>query len=446
VIAVLPFKNLSAERDSDYFVDGLTGEIIRNLAVIEGLQVRSETSSFFFKDKPRNLRDIGEQLRANLVLEGSVQREGRRLRINAQLVRVAGDVPLWSDRFDRALEDVFAIQDEISRAIVDRLRLTLGRAQRRHQPNIEAHDLYLRARALVDRRGTHSALEAAALFDQVIERDPAFAAAHAGVVDAYAFMSMELRTPTLPDALLPAEALLRMRPAAVKALQLDPLLAEAHAAMGMTFSRECDWSAADRAFLRAIELNPSLTQTYTNYTISTLIPLQRLEDAERHLTAALQNDPLSPAVRREIAHVQIIAGRYDEAIANLRHVLAIDREFPFAELSLAQALTFSGRLAEAWPIWETRKHRPGWHFWMAPAYVLSGRRAEAERMLAMHEHPLRRAVIHAALGDRHRTIEALNFAADITPHRVAILLASPEMALLRGDPGLDGVRKKLKLP
>ena len=193
IIAVLPLQNLSAEPDSDYFVDGLTDEIIRNLAVIKGLEVRSRTSSFAFKDKPRNLRDVGQQLGVNLVVEGSVLRSGSKLRINAQLVQVAGDVPLWSDRFDRELKDVFAIQDEISRAIVNKLRLTLGRGQRRYDTNLEAYELFLKGRAMVARRGTSSAQKAAELFEQVIERDSAFAPAYAGLVDAYAFMSMEVK-------------------------------------------------------------------------------------------------------------------------------------------------------------------------------------------------------------------------------------------------------------
>ena len=127
IIAVLPFENLSTEPGSDDFVDGLTDEIIRNLAVIQGLQVRSRTSSFAFKDKPRDLRDVGEQLGVNLVVDGSVLRSGNKLRINAQLILVAGGVLLWTDRFDRELKDVFAIQDDISRAIVNKLQLTLGR-------------------------------------------------------------------------------------------------------------------------------------------------------------------------------------------------------------------------------------------------------------------------------------------------------------------------------
>lgn len=442
VIAVLPFKNLSAEPDSDYFVDGLTDEIIRNLAVIEGVDVRSQTSSFFFKDKPRNLRDVGEQLRANLVVEGSVQRDGRRLRINAQLVQVAGDVPLWSERFDRPLEDVFAVQDEISRAIVNRLRLTLGRGQRRYQTDVGAYELYLRGRLLIDRRGTESAQQAADLFEQVIARDPAFAPAYAGLANAYAFMSNEIRI----NALSFEEGLLRMRPAAVKAVELDPLLSEAHAAMGMTYSRERHWENAQKSFRRAIELNPSLTQIYTNYSTSTLLPLGKLDEAEQLLTRALEIDPLSLAVRRELALLQIIAGRYDEAVANLQRVLAADPDFTFADLLLARALTFSGRLAEAWPVWETKKEQPGWQFWMAHAYVMSGQRTEVERMTAIHTHPYRLAVLYAALGDNDRAFDALNRAADLLPHRVALLLVYPEMAPLRGDPRFNALRKKLNLP
>jgi TolB-like protein len=173
VIAVLPLENLSAEPDSDYFADGLTDEIIRNLATVDGLEVRSRTSSFAFKNSPRNLRQVGEQLGANLVVEGSVLRSDRRLRINVQMVRVAGDVPIWSERFDRDLEDVFVVQEEISRAIVNKLRLTLGTGQRRYDTNVEAYELYLRARELVGRRGNPSLEQAADLFQQVLAEDPA---------------------------------------------------------------------------------------------------------------------------------------------------------------------------------------------------------------------------------------------------------------------------------
>ena len=152
-IAVLPLENTSHDPANDYFADGLTDELIRNLSIIDGLAVRSRTSSFGLKDKPRNIHDAGRQLQADYILEGSVLRAGQRLRIDVQLVRVRDDFPMWSGRFDRELTDVFAIQDEIALGIVNNLRLKLGGGRRRYETSLEAYDLYLRARALPNQRG-----------------------------------------------------------------------------------------------------------------------------------------------------------------------------------------------------------------------------------------------------------------------------------------------------
>jgi serine/threonine protein kinase/tetratricopeptide (TPR) repeat protein len=435
VIAVLPLKNLSAEPDSDYFVDGLTDEIIRNLAVIEGLVVRSRTSSFAFKDKPHNVRDVGDQLGANLVVEGSVLRSGTKLRVNAQLVQVAGDVPLWSERFDREVKDIFAIQDEISRAIVNKLRLTLGRGQRRYDTNLDAYELYLKARALIDRRDVPNAQTAAQLFEQVIAKDSAFAPAHAGLANAYAFMSTPYRG-------IPIEtAYPIMRPAAVKALQLDPLLAEAHAAMGWVYSYERDWANAEKAFQQAIQLNPSLTQIYTSYSISTLQPLGKHDEALRLLQVAWRNDPLSLDVQREIGEVQLLARRYDEAIETFQRVYAVDPDFPFVSYFLARTLLITGRLVEASSILE----KPG-PVNIAHAYAMRGQRAEADKVAAAIGSPYADALIHAFMGDKERTFDALERVARSAPHRLGRLLMAPEMAILRGDPRLATLRTKVGLP
>jgi adenylate cyclase len=217
--------------------------------------------------------------------------------------------------------------------------------------------------------------------------------------------------------------------------------------MGHTYSRERDWENAQKSFDRAIELNPNLSQIHTIYSYSTLQPLGKLGKAQQLLDAALIMDPLSLEVRRQLAAVQITAGRYDDAIANLQHVYAVEPELPFANLSLARALTFSGRPAEAIALWESRP-KGDWQRWLAPAYVMLGRHAEVERLVEAHknEHPYRQALIYAALGDKDRTFEALKRAAQILPHRTALLLLYPEMALLRGDPRLDALRKKLNLP
>ena len=275
VIAVVPFSNLSVEPESEYFVDGLTDEIIRNLAVIDGLEVRSRTSSFTFKNKPRNTRDVGAALQASLVLEGSVLRQGHKLRINAQLVRVADDVPLWSGRFDRELKDVFAIQDEISRSIVNELRLKLGRGQRRYSTTIEAYDLFLKARVLEARRGD-GIRRALDLFGEVLKVDPTFVPAYAGFANATAENSFAEDIPQdQPGSVL--------RVAALRAIALDPLLAEAQAAMGHVHACAGEWPEAERSFRRALELNPSLTTTYTDFVLSTL--LSRGETRRGHAAA-----------------------------------------------------------------------------------------------------------------------------------------------------------------
>lgn len=455
VIAVLPLKNLSDARDGDYFVEGLTDEIIRNLAVVQGLEVRSQTSSFAYRDKPRNLPEVGEQLGVNLVVEGSVLRSGNRLRVNAQLIRVADDVPLWSDRFDRELNDVFAIQDEISRAIVNRLRLTLGRGQRRYDTNVEAYDLFLKARSLVNRRDARVETQAMELFDRVIAKDPAFAPAYAGLVNSYAFMSMSpygrigiqpIGGPSRGASVyrISSEvARSEMRAHAVKALELDPLLAEAHAAMGWVHARDLEWANAERSFQRALELNPTLTQIHVDYSLSTLRPLAKQREAERLLKLAMTSDPLSLEVRRELANLQLETGQYAEAVANLQHALTRDPDFPAP--NLARALTLAGRLPESIALLE--KQGPGAQQYLAFAFVKAGRRAEAERLAAANrEFPFREAIIYAALGDKDRSFEALERMAVNEPQRLGLTLMFPEIATLRDDPRYAALRKKLRLP
>ena len=247
-IAVLPLNNLSEDPANDYFADGLTDEIIRNLSIIEGLAVRSQTSSFAFKGKPRNVREAGKQLDADYILEGSVLRAGQQLRINAQLVRVRDDFPLWSGRFDRELTDVFAIQDEISRGIVNSLRLKLGRGRRRYETSAEAYDLYLRARALQFSVACRAKREVSVAFEQAIAKDPRL----------LPLMRVSPRL-TPPDRVnsvsIIADEMPKMRAAAEKAIQLDPLLAEAHDALGMAYARDAQWEQSEKSFRRAIELD-----------------------------------------------------------------------------------------------------------------------------------------------------------------------------------------------
>jgi TolB-like protein/Tfp pilus assembly protein PilF len=452
VIAVLPFRNLSVEPDSEYFVDGLTDEVIRNLSVLDGLTVTSSYSSFTFKNKPRDMSEVVRQLNADYVLDASVLRAGTQLRINPQLVRAADGVPIWSERYDKELKDIFAIQDEISREIVNKLRLTLGRGQRRYHTSVQAYELYLKGLALVRRGGVPNLEKAVACFEEALAQDPTFAPAQAGLANAYALMLVMPFNENMPFET--AQPIIRA--AASKALALDPLLADAEAAMGLVHSGEFDWPGAEKAFQRAIELNPSLTPTYTTYALSTLRPLGKHDEALRLLRVALENDPLSLDVQREIGMVQREAGRYEDAIQTLGRVREVDPDFPFAEEVLARALTLAGRPADALAAFERNDQllgRPRRNPWRAPAYVLLNRRADAEELAAEHEDarlvarkPYALAVIYTALGDEDRAFEALEQLAVLEPHRVPRLLIQPEMAVLRGDPRWAPFRKRFNLP
>src|SRR5262245_62147206 len=308
-IAVLPLTNLSEDPANDYFADGLTGEIIRNLSIIDGLAVRSQTSSFAFKGKPRNVREAGKQLEADYIVEGSVQRAGQQLRINAQFIRVRDDFPLWSGKFDRELKDVFAIQDEISRGIVNGLRLKLGRGRRRDETSAEAYDLYLRARALEIQGGAPNVYRSIGPFGEVIAKDPLFAPAYAGLAAAHARRSAQFGFDN-------ADEVAKMRATAEKAIQLDPLLAEAHEALGMVYAREGQWEQSERSFRRAIELDPGGSMSHGNFAMHFLLPLGRIDEALQQLRLAEKSDPFSPEVHYWQADVLISAGRYDEAVSH----------------------------------------------------------------------------------------------------------------------------------
>jgi TolB-like protein len=434
-IAVLPLVNLSQEANSDYFADGLTGEIIRNLSIIDGLAVRSQTSSFVFKGRPQNIRDAGRQLDAQYILEGSVLRSGEQLRINAQLVRVRDDFPLWSGRYDRGLTDIFAIQDEISRGIVNGLRLKLGRGRRRYETSTEAYDLYLRARAFETEFAPRGRNKSVPFYEQALAKDPSFAPAYAALGAAYAYRTGEDR---LADwaVLGRAEEISRMRVVVQKALQLDPLLAEAHAALGMVQARDAQWEQAEKSFRRALELEPGRATTRLDFAYAILLPLGRIEEAVTQDRLAEKSDPLSSDVQQRLAYVLFSAGRFDEAAAH-------------CEKPCARALILQGRAAEAIPILETRfngRFSASGSGQLGYAYARAGRREDAKRIAAIQPRPIEQATIFVALGDNDRAFEALTRALPLGPVRIGLELTRPEFAPLRGDARLTALRKGVGLP
>jgi TolB-like protein/Flp pilus assembly protein TadD len=441
-IAVLPLDNLSRDPANDYFSDGLTDEIIRNLSMLEGLAVRSQTSSFVFKGRPRNIREAGQQLQADYILEGSVLRVGQQLRINAQLVRVRDDFPLWSGRFDKEVTDIFAIQDGISLAIVNSLRLKLGRGRRRYETSAEAYDLYLRARSLSIQRGLPGVNESIGPFEAVIAKDPSFAPAYAGLAAAHAVRSGEFPFDT-------ADELEKMRTASKKAIQLDPLLAEAHDALALVYSRDGNWQESERSFRRALELDPGRSESHRHFVSYFLVPLGRTGEAVKEARLSKNADPLSPEANSVMAYAMIAVGRYDEAAGYCEQ---IPQGFPSKSVCLGRARIWQGKIDQAIQILATALDQgvpPGspvrGH--LGYAYGRAGRREEAEEIAtAASAYAPQQALTFAGLGDKDRTLEALDRMTVLGAVRIGRALTWPEFALLRGDPRVKALRKKVGLP
>jgi TolB-like protein/Tfp pilus assembly protein PilF len=310
-IVVLPFLDLSPEKDQEYFADGLTEELIDALTRMPNLKVVARTSAFAFKGKPADIRRIGEQLNVAAVLEGSVRKSGDQLRITAQLARVSDGYHLWSHTYDRRLSDVFAVQRELSNAIAGELRA--GEAPHRERPrDLEAWRLYLQGRYFFNKfELPDSDLKAIAQFEQAVARDPNFAQAYAGMADAWAYLAENFISP-------PKEVMPKARAAAEKALALDDSSPEAHVSYGIVkldFDRDRD--AGQREFLRAMQLNPG--SGYARHWYAHSLEAQgRLDDAMREMRAALDLDPLSVPINWDVGSELMAKGRYDEALQQLQ--------------------------------------------------------------------------------------------------------------------------------
>ena len=442
-IAVLPLDNLNHDPAADYLADGLTDELIRNLSAYDGLAPRSRTSSFALKGKPRNIRKAGRELGADYIVEGSVIRSGEHLRINAQLVRSRDDALLWSGKFDREASDALAIQDDISRAIVNNLRINLGRGRKRYEVSAEAYDLYLRARA-------QGLIDGVPLFREAIAKDASFSPAYAGLAASYAYRSGN----TLNDS---DNELPEMRAAAEKAIELDPLLAEAHSALGIAYARDGEWLASAKSFRRAIELDPNRSATYGDFAVYVLMTLGRIREALDQMRAAQRSDPLSAEVRSELAFVLLSDHRYDEAAAECEMLPDECRCWPaptepVRNECLGRARMGQGRLREGVEILAAgvaKGVRIGAPIrgYLAYGYGRLGRYEEAEKIVgADWQYPYHQAIALIGMGDRNRALEALEKMAPQGPVRVGLALAVPELEALREDSRVKALREKVGLP
>lgn len=450
-VAVLPFENHSQNPASDYFADGLTDELIRNLSVVEGVTVPSRTSSFALKGKRLNVVEAGRQLGADYLVEGSVLHAGDQFRVNVALVRVRDEFRLWSERFDRKLTDVFAIQDEISRGIVNTLRLKLSPARRQYETNLEAYDLYLRGRhtmASFPTRGRPIAKPAIDYFEQAISKDPDYAIAYAGMADA--FLAIERNVGA--EGPLGRDGLMRAKAAAARALELDPMLSEAQSALASVRAREYAWQEAERGFRRAIALNPNNALAHLELGATVLVVQGRFEESLEEVRRAVTLDPLSPYVHTEFGRTLLLAGRYTEAADQLRKAIALDpsRNRPYN--LLGRALYLQEKTAEALTVFDEsikRGARAVGVEWLACAEVRAGRREKAVVLLEEQLRTTRPARLvaqtYACLGDEEHALEYLEKSLAENQPGLAEILQAPELAGMHPSARFAMLRKKLNL-
>ncbi len=376
-LAVLPFANLSADKENEYFSDGLAEDIIDALTQVPGLRVMARTSSFAFRGKEQDVREIGARLNVESILEGSVRRAGNRIRVTAQLVKASDGYHLWSQRFDREMTDVFAIQDEISQAIVEKLRVRLSADRplvKRHTENVEAYHLYLRGRHCVLRGTQESLTKGRNYLEQAIALDPSYALAYTGMA-AFYFMS------SFWGFMNPKEALPKAKSVAIEALRLDDTLAEAHNLLGIVKGYcDFDWARAEQECHRALELNTA-SPSVRHYVSTVFRAMGRLDEALSQSIRAVELDPLSAFYSAFLGYLYYARGQYDLALAHYQHSMDLDPAWYVPHWLLAIAYEYMGRLeeaiAEAQKACELTTRNPATVAILGAAYGRAGRHGDA---------------------------------------------------------------------
>jgi len=395
-IAVLPFVNMSADPENEYFSDGLTEEIINALTQLKDLRVAARTSSFMFKGQSTDIAEVGRKLKVNSVLEGSVRKVENKLRITAQLINVADGYHLWSEKFDRELGDVFAIQDEISLAIVDKLKVRLTPGEKaqlvgKQTVNLAAHEDYLKGRYFWNQRGA-GLQKAVSFFQLAIAKDKNYATAYAGLADAYSLLGFYGYLP-------PKDVMPRAKEAALRALEIDEDLADAHCSLGYVYTIfDWEWEKARKEFLRALELNPSYGPAREWYSVW-LWFMGHVEEAIAEVRRGLETDPLSAYAHVQLGGVLLSAQKYEEASEALLQALELEPDFYSARSMLGIAYYLQSRVEDA--ILEIQKavdmsNRNQWPVgFLGAVYAAIGDRTQAGEILAELEGRSRKEYIHA---------------------------------------------------
>ena len=448
-IAVLPFVNMSSDKEQEYFSDGLSEELLNDLAKIPGLRVAARTSSFQFKGKTEDLRTVGEKLNVGNILEGSVRKQGQRVRITAQLIKAVDGFHLWSETYDREMSDIFAVQDEIARSVAGSLKVALlGGATGKpsdHGTNAEAYNAYLQGRYFFQRYSKENLEKAIGYYEQAIKLDPGYAPAWAGLAFA--------RSNQAGAGYFPLEEGYRKaREAAERALALDPNLAEAHAAMGWIKTvYDWDWAGADASYQRALALEPG-NATVVRQAAVLAGTLGRFEEAMAQDRRSVELDPLRVATHYNLGRHAYYAGRLEEAAAAFKKVLELNPEDPGSHYFLGRVYLAQAHPQEALAEME-RETEPIFRLQgLALAYHALGRKKESDAALAeliakYHaDAAYQIAEVYAFRGEADRAFEWLERAYAQRDGGLAGMKGDPLLKSLERDPRYAAFLKKMRLP
>jgi eukaryotic-like serine/threonine-protein kinase len=454
-LAVLPLENVSGDASQDYFADGLTESLISALGKTAGLRVTSRTTAMHYKDARVSFADVARELGVGGLVQGSVAREGDRVRVTARLLG-AGQQELWAQTYERPAREILALQRDIVRSVAEHISLALtpqddARLSRVRAVDPNVYESYLKGRYHWNKRTQASLAAAVEHFRAAIAEDPTYAPAHVGLADCYNQMGTVMVAGGSPSEMRP-----RAIAAAIAALQIDPTLGEAHGALAYARHYEWHWDAAERSFEQAVELdprNPLIHIWYANY----LVSLARLDEAVAHVETARDLDPLSPVVMTNVGWTLSYAGRYQEAIDAYREALAVSPNYPQAHMRLAGAYAelgdFDAALAETETLIGLTGRRPFSLAGLANIHAMAGRHRDAERVLeeilalARTEYvsPFGMAQPYIRLGQYDRAFEWLERAYEERSNGMVYLAVEPVLAPVRSDPRYQDLLRRVGL-
>ncbi len=452
-LAVLPLENLSQVPSEEYFADGMTDELITDLAQIGELRVISRTSIMGYKGTKKRLPDIARELGVDAIVEGTVEHSGSHIKVRAQLIRAADERHLWAESFDREIQDVLSLEGELASSIARQVQGRLAPGPRGEIRSVRpaAYEAYLKGRYAWNRRGEAALQEGIEHFKQAIAIDPSYAAAYSGMADSYTTLGYLSYLP-------PKEAFPQARTAALKAVELDPALAEPHASLAYIYMYfDWDWPKAETEFKKAIELNPNYATVHDWYMIY-LMAMGRTTEAETQIHRAVELDPLSVPINADVGFQLCYARRYDEAVDSLKKTLQMNPKFPIAHLWLGRTYQQKAMYDEAMAEYRaTDAGLPDWPVTLASiGYVqgLTGKRRDAEAMLRRMEQlsrtkyvtPYAVALIYASMGDKDNAIAWLEKAYDDRANWMVWMGRDPRWDPLRNDPRFRNLMHRVGLP